>query len=139
MSRLPQQLDIGGGFHDLAPTHERVRLFEPAPAQLAGQAYLDHDERGDERMSTAAYDPSELASMYTKGELATRLAAAWTADRPGVVHVVNRYEETSDPLYVFADEASAQAFHARYEATSTISEEPIITDGAAFLAADNEE
>lgn len=38
-----QQLDVFGGAHDLAPQTERVRLFEPAPAQLQGQTSMETD------------------------------------------------------------------------------------------------
>jgi hypothetical protein len=41
--RLLRQLDVFGGSKDLAPATERMRLFEPAPAQLQGQTYLDDD------------------------------------------------------------------------------------------------
>lgn len=45
---FPQQIDLDGGLHDVAPVHERLRLFAPAPAQLAGQTHLDTDnERHD--------------------------------------------------------------------------------------------
>jgi hypothetical protein len=47
--RLPAQLDLHGNAHELAPTCERLRLFEPAPAQLRGQTFLELDEPGDER------------------------------------------------------------------------------------------
>jgi hypothetical protein len=39
--RVNQQLDVDGQLHDLAPTHERLRLFEPAPAQLTGQTHME--------------------------------------------------------------------------------------------------
>jgi hypothetical protein len=44
--RLAQQLDLEGNLHDLAPQNERLRLFDPAPAQLPGQTYMhtDHEE-----------------------------------------------------------------------------------------------
>jgi hypothetical protein len=35
--RLNAQLDLDGQAHELAPQHERMRLFEPAPEQLDGQ------------------------------------------------------------------------------------------------------
>jgi hypothetical protein len=38
-----QQLDVDGQPHDLAPQSERMRLFEPAPAQLPGQTFIDLD------------------------------------------------------------------------------------------------
>jgi hypothetical protein len=41
---FPQQLDLEGKPHDLAPEVERLRLFEPAPAQLPGQAWLELDD-----------------------------------------------------------------------------------------------
>lgn len=41
LARCPQQIDLDGQYHDLTPQNERMRLFEPAPAQLAGQTYLD--------------------------------------------------------------------------------------------------
>jgi hypothetical protein len=41
-----------------------MRLFEPAPTQLAGQTYIDHNERTDSMRSTidlqAACDAAEL-------------------------------------------------------------------------------
>jgi hypothetical protein len=42
-ARLPQQLDLDGGLHDLAPEHEALRLFDSAP-QIRGQIALDTDE-----------------------------------------------------------------------------------------------
>jgi hypothetical protein len=39
-----QQLDVEGNLHDLAAGVERLRLFEPAPAQLPGQTRLELDE-----------------------------------------------------------------------------------------------
>jgi hypothetical protein len=41
---LPAQLDVLGHAHEIAPGHERLRLFEPAPAQLDGQTWLELDE-----------------------------------------------------------------------------------------------
>lgn len=38
---LLAQLDLNGDAHELAPETERLRLFEPAPAQLEGQAWLE--------------------------------------------------------------------------------------------------
>ncbi len=38
-----QQLDLDGQLHDIAPHSERLRLFDPVPAQLEGQTYLDLD------------------------------------------------------------------------------------------------
>jgi hypothetical protein len=38
-----QQLDLDGNAHDIAPEHERLKLFEPAPEQLEGQAWLELD------------------------------------------------------------------------------------------------
>jgi hypothetical protein len=35
-----QQLGLDGELHDIAPGSERLRLFEPAPAQLPGQLAL---------------------------------------------------------------------------------------------------
>jgi hypothetical protein len=40
-ARLPAQLDIDGRAHDIAPAHERMRLFEPAPNVPPGQSTLD--------------------------------------------------------------------------------------------------
>jgi hypothetical protein len=40
----PQQLDVEGNLHDLAPEVERLRLFEPAPAPLPGQTWLQLDD-----------------------------------------------------------------------------------------------
>lgn len=37
---LPAQLDMDGRAHELAPEHERLRLFVPAPTQLPGQTYM---------------------------------------------------------------------------------------------------
>jgi hypothetical protein len=34
---------LGGTAHEIAPQTERLRLFEPAPAQLPGQTYIDTD------------------------------------------------------------------------------------------------
>lgn len=39
-ARLAAQLDIDGNAHEIAPAHERMRLFEPAPAQLPGQTSM---------------------------------------------------------------------------------------------------
>jgi len=41
--RFAQQLDIDGRPHDIASEVERLRLFEPAPEQLPGQASLKVD------------------------------------------------------------------------------------------------
>jgi hypothetical protein len=41
LTRLPAQLDLDGTPHEIAPQTERMRLFEPAPTQLAGQTYLE--------------------------------------------------------------------------------------------------
>jgi hypothetical protein len=41
---LPAQLDLDGTLHEIAPHTERLRLFEPAPAQLQGQTRLDVDD-----------------------------------------------------------------------------------------------
>jgi hypothetical protein len=38
-----QQLDPDGNLYDIAPQTEPMRLFEPAPAQLSGQTYIDTD------------------------------------------------------------------------------------------------
>ena len=38
-----QQLDLDGNAHDIVPEPERLRLFEPAPEQLEGQASLELD------------------------------------------------------------------------------------------------
>ena len=38
----PQQLDIDGGLHDLAPEHEAMRLFDSAP-QIKGQMAMATD------------------------------------------------------------------------------------------------
>lgn len=43
LTPLPAQLDLDGRFHDIAPQNERMRLFDPAPVQLAGQTFLDTD------------------------------------------------------------------------------------------------
>jgi hypothetical protein len=40
---LPAQLDLDGQAHEIAPQTERMRLFEPAPAQLPGQTHIDTD------------------------------------------------------------------------------------------------
>lgn len=40
LAPLPQQLDLDGGLHDLAPQTRQERLFEPAPTQLAGQTSM---------------------------------------------------------------------------------------------------
>lgn len=37
-----QQLDLDGGAHDIAPTHEQPKLFGSVP-QLRGQIALDTD------------------------------------------------------------------------------------------------
>jgi hypothetical protein len=42
--RVNQQLDVDGGAHDLAPAHKALRLFDPAPNQLAGQLFMSTDE-----------------------------------------------------------------------------------------------
>jgi hypothetical protein len=44
-ARLPAQLDIDGRAHDIAPAHERMRLFEPAPNVPLGQSTLDRHIR----------------------------------------------------------------------------------------------
>jgi hypothetical protein len=38
-----QQLDTDGRLHDIAPEHERLRLFEP-DVQLPGQTWLELDD-----------------------------------------------------------------------------------------------
>lgn len=43
---LPAQLDLDGRPHDIEPQNERLRLFEPAPAQLPGQTYIDTEREG---------------------------------------------------------------------------------------------
>jgi hypothetical protein len=40
---LLQQLDTEGRLHDIAPEHERLRLFEP-DVQLPGQTWLELDD-----------------------------------------------------------------------------------------------
>lgn len=48
LSGFDQQLDLDGHAHDLAPATERLKLFEPAPIQLAGQQdLLEQIERRD--------------------------------------------------------------------------------------------
>ena len=42
LPRLPQQVDLDGQPHDIAPQIERMRLFEP-DKQIDGQTYLDLD------------------------------------------------------------------------------------------------
>lgn len=49
---LPAQLDLDGRAHEIAPQTERMRLFEPAPTQLAGQTHLDTDTTGEHTMPT---------------------------------------------------------------------------------------
>jgi hypothetical protein len=44
-----QQIDLDGRLHDVAPQHERLRLFSPAPTQLAGQTYLNTDNEETKR------------------------------------------------------------------------------------------
>jgi hypothetical protein len=46
---LAAQLDLNGDAHELAPAHERLRLFEPAPAQLEGQTDMGELEREAQR------------------------------------------------------------------------------------------
>lgn len=48
LRRLAAQLDLDGRAHEIAPAHERLKLFEPAPTQLAGQQYLSI-ERDEEQ------------------------------------------------------------------------------------------
>ncbi|HEV2924023.1 MAG TPA: hypothetical protein VGW98_08315 [Solirubrobacteraceae bacterium] len=43
LAPLPAQLDLDGNLHEIAPQTERMRLFEPAPAQLPGQTHIDTD------------------------------------------------------------------------------------------------
>jgi hypothetical protein len=50
--RLDQQLDVDGALHDIPPHTAILRLFEPAPNQLAGQTYIDTPNEGTERMPT---------------------------------------------------------------------------------------
>jgi hypothetical protein len=38
---FPQQLELEGEPHDLAPEVVRLHLFEPAPAQLPRQTWLE--------------------------------------------------------------------------------------------------
>jgi hypothetical protein len=45
---LPAQLDLDGTPHEIAHQTERMRLFEPAPTQLAGQTHLDLDTEREE-------------------------------------------------------------------------------------------
>lgn len=42
---LDAQLDLDGTPHEIAPQTERVRLFEPAPAQLPGQTHMELPEQ----------------------------------------------------------------------------------------------
>jgi hypothetical protein len=46
LRRLPQQLDLGGGLHDLARENEAMRLFDHKP-QLPDQTWLELEERGE--------------------------------------------------------------------------------------------
>lgn len=46
---LLAQLDLDGQAHEIAPEHETMRLFEPAPPQLAGQTHLDTDHEHEEQ------------------------------------------------------------------------------------------
>jgi hypothetical protein len=39
--KLDQQLDLDGGLHDIGPQTAILRLFEPAPSQLAGQTHIE--------------------------------------------------------------------------------------------------
>jgi hypothetical protein len=41
---FPQKLDTNGRLHEIAPEHERLRLFEPAPERLPGQGSLELDD-----------------------------------------------------------------------------------------------
>jgi len=43
LRRFAQQLDTDDSLHDIAPEHERLRLFEP-DTQLAGQTWLELDD-----------------------------------------------------------------------------------------------
>ena len=44
LAPLPAQLDMDGNAHEIAPANERLRLFDPAPAQLDGQTFLSDAE-----------------------------------------------------------------------------------------------
>ncbi len=44
LAPVEQQIDLDGGLHDIAPQNERMRLFEPAPAQLQGQTFMQLDK-----------------------------------------------------------------------------------------------
>lgn len=48
LAPLPAQLDLDGTAHEIAPETERMRLFTPAPAQLAGQTYMDTDNESEQ-------------------------------------------------------------------------------------------
>jgi len=38
---MDEQLGLDGSRHELAPASERLKLFEPAPAQIPGQLGLE--------------------------------------------------------------------------------------------------
>lgn len=44
--RLDQQIDLDGGLHDVAPATAKLKLFEPAPNQLAGQQQMETTTQG---------------------------------------------------------------------------------------------
>jgi hypothetical protein len=47
--RLPAQLTVDGREEQIVPGTEAMRLFNPAPTQLAGQSYLDLDSDNNEK------------------------------------------------------------------------------------------
>lgn len=52
---LGRQLDVFGDEHDVAPAHERMRLFEPVRT-LPGQTVIGHACNYCERTDTATND-----------------------------------------------------------------------------------
>jgi len=77
-----QQIDTDGQLHDVAPAHERLRLFMPAPTQIAGQTSMTipteeaamHDDA--KRLSELgedhglSVDPADIEAALEREDLA---------------------------------------------------------------------
>jgi hypothetical protein len=59
-----QQIDLDGQLHDLAPQTERMRLFNPAPTQLAGQTYIDTDREAGAMGTETRIEPWTFNGDY---------------------------------------------------------------------------
>jgi hypothetical protein len=65
-----QQLDLDGGRHDIAPAHARLRLFEPAPAQLEGQTWLALEDGREGRTAREVHAEQQARiDQWRRGKL----------------------------------------------------------------------